>query len=37
MAAERALGNLPRDVSAEKRGYDIESRDLRKGICGLWR
>ncbi len=29
MAAETALGNLPRDVSAEKRGYDIESRDLR--------
>ncbi|MGO9771718.1 MAG: DUF3883 domain-containing protein [Roseiarcus sp.] len=32
MAAERALGNLPRDVSAEKRGYDIESRDLRTGV-----
>ena len=25
MAAERALGNEPRDVSAEKCGYDIES------------
>jgi len=31
MAAERALGNLPRDVSAEKKGYDIESRDPRSG------
>jgi superfamily II DNA or RNA helicase len=29
MAAERQLGNLPRDVSAEKKGYDIESRDPR--------
>jgi Domain of unknown function (DUF3883) len=29
MAAERALGNLPRDVSAEKKGWDIESRDPR--------
>ncbi|MEQ8354152.1 MAG: helicase-related protein [Kiloniellaceae bacterium] len=27
MAAERALGRAPRDVSAENRGYDIESRD----------
>ena len=27
MVVERALGNLPKDVSAEKRGYDIESRD----------
>jgi hypothetical protein len=26
MAAERALGFEPRDVSAEKIGYDIESR-----------
>jgi hypothetical protein len=25
MAAEQALGFLPRDVSAEKNGYDIES------------
>ncbi|SEP49911.1 protein of unknown function [Rhodospirillales bacterium URHD0017] len=29
--AERALGNEPRDVSAEKKGYDIESRDPRAG------
>ena len=27
MAEERALGRIPRDVSAENRGYDIESRD----------
>ena len=27
MAAERRLGRTPRDVSAEKCGYDIESRD----------
>ena len=25
MAAERALGNTPKDVGSEKRGYDIES------------
>ena len=32
MAAEtRARTNLPRDVSAEKKGYDIESRDPRSG------
>ena len=31
MAYERALGNLPRDVSAEKKGWDIESRDTRTG------
>jgi superfamily II DNA or RNA helicase len=31
MAAERALGNEPRDVSAERCGYDIESRDDRTG------
>jgi len=31
-AAETALGNLPRDVSAEKIGYDIESRDPRSGM-----
>lgn len=31
MAAERALGNQPRDVSAEKKGWDIESRDPRAG------
>ena len=30
-AAERALGHEPRDVSAEKKGWDIESRDLRTG------
>ena len=27
MQAERRLGNTPHDVSAERRGYDIESRD----------
>jgi superfamily II DNA or RNA helicase len=32
MATETALGNLAKDVSAEKRGYDIESRDPRSGI-----
>jgi hypothetical protein len=31
MAAERALGNMPRDVSAEKKGWDIESRNPRAG------
>jgi Domain of unknown function (DUF3883) len=31
IAAERALGNEPRDVSAEKKGWDVESRDLRAG------
>jgi hypothetical protein len=31
MAAERMLGNEPHDVSAEKKGYDIESRDPRAG------
>jgi superfamily II DNA or RNA helicase len=31
MAAERMLGNEPRDVSAEKKGYDVESRDPREG------
>ena len=31
MAAERMLGNEPRDVSAEKKGYDMESRDPRAG------
>ena len=34
MAAETALGNVPKDVSAEKRGYDIESRDPRSGVFG---
>jgi hypothetical protein len=31
IAAERALGNEPRDVSAEKKGWDVESRDSRAG------
>jgi superfamily II DNA or RNA helicase len=31
LAAERALGHEPRDVGAEKRGYDIESKDARTG------
>jgi superfamily II DNA or RNA helicase len=31
MAAERALGREPRDVSANKVGYDIESRDPNTG------
>lgn len=31
MALERGLGNEPRDVSAENKGYDIESRDSRAG------
>ena len=31
MAAERALGREPRDVSADKVGYDIESRDPASG------
>nr|WP_274389672.1 DUF3883 domain-containing protein [Azospirillum doebereinerae] len=31
MAAERALGREPRDVSSAKVGYDIESRDPRNG------
>jgi SNF2 family DNA or RNA helicase len=31
MGAERRLGNLPRDVSAENKGYDIESRDSKAG------
>ncbi len=30
-AAERQLGHTPRDVSAEKKGWDIESRDGRLG------
>jgi SNF2 family DNA or RNA helicase len=30
-AAERALGHVPRDVSAEKKGWDIESRNLKAG------
>ena len=31
MNAEIALGNDPRDVSMENRGYDIESRDGKTG------
>ncbi len=34
MEAERALGRSPRDVSAQKCGYDIESRDPATGA--LW-
>lgn len=30
-AAERALGHEPRDVSAEKKGWDIESRNVTAG------
>src|SRR5207237_6793303 len=30
-AAERAVGHEPRDVSAEKKGWDIESRDPKAG------
>jgi Protein NO VEIN, C-terminal len=31
LAAERRLGREPRDVSADKVGYDIESRDPKSG------
>jgi hypothetical protein len=31
LAVERALGRQPRDVSADKVGYDIESRDPKTG------
>lgn len=31
MAAERALGHTPRDVAADKKGWDIESRDCATG------
>jgi hypothetical protein len=31
MTAERALGNQPRDVSIDKLGYDIESKDGKTG------
>lgn len=31
MAAEHHLGHRPRDVSAEKRGWDIESTHARTG------
>ena len=37
MAAERALGHDPRDVSAEKKGWDIESRDARDRASPLHR
>jgi hypothetical protein len=29
--AERALGHVPRDVAAEKKGWDVESRDGKTG------
>jgi len=35
MAAERALGHMPRDVSAEKKGWDIESRNVGSGHLRL--
>jgi hypothetical protein len=31
IAAERKLGNVPRDVSGEKKGWDIESHDPASG------
>jgi Protein NO VEIN, C-terminal/Helicase conserved C-terminal domain len=31
MTYEHSLGNLPCDVSAEKKGWDVESRDTRTG------
>ena len=31
MATEKSLGREPRDVSAENRGYDVESRDPKTG------
>src|SRR5207248_3121422 len=31
MSAERVLGHDPRDVSGEKKGWDIESRDGKLG------
>ncbi len=31
LVAERSLGFAPKDISAEKRGYDIESRDPATG------
>src|SRR5690606_40626551 len=31
LETERALGNMPVDVSSENLGYDIESRDPRSG------
>lgn len=35
MAAERALGHVPLDVSAQKVGYDIESKDGQTGQLRL--
>ena len=32
MATERALGHIPRDCSAEKKGWDIESRHGETGL-----
>jgi len=32
MAAEKGMGYAPRDVSAEKCGWDIESRDSETGL-----
>ncbi len=37
MAAERALGNDPRDVSADRCGYDIESRRSERRHAPLHR
>lgn len=37
MAAERALGNQPEDVSAKKLGYDIASYAPRLIACALSR
>jgi len=31
MEYEKAIGNIPRDVSMDKCGYDIESKDLKTG------
>ena len=31
MAAERSIGHQPTDVSAQKKGYDIESREPKSG------
>ncbi len=35
MAEERRRGRVPRDVSAENRGYDIESRDPASGALSF--
>lgn len=37
LEAERSLGHEPQDVGAEKRGYDIESKDGRKDRDGRLR